>query len=265
MPYSVNNIAQINGDKGPYDNKSTDPSIKYGRNAVANYKEYLTPPMPVSDEAKRNLQQLNKDVVELSQGIKQTSNPVERKKKLAELVKKQNQYFKIVGESLIRSDEYYSKHPVRFQLKYIPGQKVDKKNLDKKALLAASYEDLGAESVSVAEMDERLKKSDPKIASKVSYAAFDLNGDGKIDAGENAAAILIEDMSSKYSTQEVLDSGRLNLNADNIQGTITNDGVKNLTTFLKKDKVEENKEIIKQVYGAFGLDQAEKEFLKDEK
>ena len=35
--FEVNNgITNINGKQGKYDNKVTDPSVKYGRNAVEN-------------------------------------------------------------------------------------------------------------------------------------------------------------------------------------------------------------------------------------
>ena len=264
MPYSINNTAQINGESGPYDNKVKDPSVKYGRNASANYKEYLAPPAPMSEEAKKSLKQIDKDVLDLSKDIKQTTDPVERKKKLVELIALQNKYLQQVGETLNKVGEYYAKHPIQFKLKYIPGQKVDKKTLDKKALLAASYEDLGAESVPVYDLDDRLKKSNPALGANISYQAFDLNHDGKIDIGENAAAILIEDMASKESTSTVLSSGKLNLNGDNVDGTITEEGAKNLTAFLKKDKVEENKAIISQVYDSFGIEEAKKDFLKDE-
>ena len=47
--FEVNNgIANINGKQGKYDNKVTDPSVKYGRNAVENYYTYLEKPI-VSD------------------------------------------------------------------------------------------------------------------------------------------------------------------------------------------------------------------------
>lgn len=39
--FSYFNIAKINGDSGPYDNKIQNSSVRYGRNAAANYKKYL--------------------------------------------------------------------------------------------------------------------------------------------------------------------------------------------------------------------------------
>ena len=40
--FEVNNgIVKIDGSKGKYDGKVTDPSVRYGRNAVENYYTYL--------------------------------------------------------------------------------------------------------------------------------------------------------------------------------------------------------------------------------
>ena len=42
MVYSIqNNVAYINGNKGIYDGKINDNSVRYGRNAAANNFEYL--------------------------------------------------------------------------------------------------------------------------------------------------------------------------------------------------------------------------------
>ena len=42
MVYSVsNNIATITGQNGIYDKKVTSPDVKYGRNAAANYNQYI--------------------------------------------------------------------------------------------------------------------------------------------------------------------------------------------------------------------------------
>ena len=39
------NVAKIDGSKGKYDNKVTNPSVRYGRNAVENYYTYLEQPL----------------------------------------------------------------------------------------------------------------------------------------------------------------------------------------------------------------------------
>ena len=42
----VNGVAKIDGSKGIYDGDNiTNPSVKYGRNAVANYYSYLEKPI----------------------------------------------------------------------------------------------------------------------------------------------------------------------------------------------------------------------------
>ncbi|MBD9223239.1 hypothetical protein EGQ24_04985, partial [bacterium] len=44
--FEVNNgIVKIDGSKGKYDGKVTDPSVRYGRNAVENYYTYLEKPI----------------------------------------------------------------------------------------------------------------------------------------------------------------------------------------------------------------------------
>ena len=39
------NVAKIEGSQGKYDNKVTNPSVRYGRNAVENYYTYLEQPI----------------------------------------------------------------------------------------------------------------------------------------------------------------------------------------------------------------------------
>ena len=49
--FEVNNgVAKINGTKGKYDNKVSDPSVKYGRNAVENYYTYVEQPLVDKEE-----------------------------------------------------------------------------------------------------------------------------------------------------------------------------------------------------------------------
>ena len=44
--YNVQNgVVKIDGKQGVYDNKVTDPSVRYGRNAVNNYISYLEAPL----------------------------------------------------------------------------------------------------------------------------------------------------------------------------------------------------------------------------
>ena len=40
-----NGVVQINGAQGKYDGKVSDPSTKYGRNAVENYYTYVEQPI----------------------------------------------------------------------------------------------------------------------------------------------------------------------------------------------------------------------------
>lgn len=211
MVYYVNNIVNktlVTGATGNYDNKTNDPNVKYGRNAVSNYKEYLS-------------------------DLSNPTNPLDTK-----------------------TDKYI---PVKYKLNYLPEDKVEFTTLNKQALLGASYEDLGAAEKSVSE----LNKMGEKFSDQVSYEAFDVNGDGKISVDENAVAILIKDMADNHPTDEVLTTGKLDINTKDLDGACTETGDTNLWSFLKKDKVAASKQLVTQIYQAFGLDKAKTEFLKD--
>ena len=44
--FEVNNgITKIDGSKGKYDSTVTNPSVKYGRNAVSNFINYMEQPI----------------------------------------------------------------------------------------------------------------------------------------------------------------------------------------------------------------------------
>lgn len=160
----VNNVAITNGDKGPYDNKISNPSVRYGRNAIANQFAYLLSDNKL-DFSNMNEKDLKDDTFE---------------KKMAK------------NESIVQNNT------PNFEYKYLPGS-VDYQSLDKMALLGAAYEEIGQETE--VPLDEVNKKLQNSFGNNISADALDLNGDNKIDISEYAASILLEDMAGKDPVQ----------------------------------------------------------------
>ncbi|MEI7475281.1 MAG: hypothetical protein WCK67_10950 [bacterium] len=246
MSYNnINNVSHINGQNGPYNGRIDNNSVKYGRNAISNYQEYTKKlGEPIDHNDLPNLESLQKDLLDLSskeispQSLDNFENWMNR----------QNE--KLINGPL-----------VAFKLKYLPEKNVIPHEINKEALLGASFEDLGKrESVPVSELTETLQNV---MGDSVSAKAFDINNDGKIDCGENATAILIKDMADKHSTEEVLETGNIHLQASDIDGTISQKGETNFWSFLKKDSIPKTKQLITQIYNAFQLDEAKNKFLAD--
>jgi len=244
MPYSVkNDTAYINGQSGAYDEKVKDKNVRYGRNAIANYLQYLQGfKLPEGIKTLSDLAKLSKDDF-----VK--SNTADERLKEIEI-------------NLNNLSEQSGKiPPIKFKLKYLPEDKVDTKNLNKSALLGAAYEDLGKkESVSIAEFDKDLPET---IKKKASAKAFDVNNDGQIDIAEDAAAILIKDMADKIPTKEILETGKIELQADKLDGTITQTGDTNLWALLSTRNVDNSKQLISEVHQKYQLAKAKDEFLNN--
>lgn len=160
----VNNVAIFNGDKGPYDNKINNASVKYGRNAIANHFAYLRSDNKF-DFSNMNEKDLKDDTFE---------------KKMAK------------NESIAQNNSS------NFECKYLPGN-VNYQSLDKMALIGAAFEEMGQRTeVSLDEANKQLQNS---FGNNFSANALDLNGDKKIDTAEYAASILLEDMAGKNPVQ----------------------------------------------------------------
>ncbi len=169
--FEVNNgMVNINGAKGKYDGKVTDPSERYGRNAVENYYTYAEHPI-VTD---------NMNVPPIL-GVNENINNVDAK--LNKFLKANDEYLKALP-------------PLEFEYRYMP--QMPKGQVNKKAVLGAAYEEMGKiNELSVEEMDYRFAPDD-----SFSSRALDINKDGKIDNGEYAASILAADMLSKSDTPD---------------------------------------------------------------
>lgn len=148
----------------------------------------------------------------------------------------------------------------KFNMKYMPEEKPSSENLNKMALLGASFADLGNKmSMSVETLTKKAKQA---FGDKASAAAFDLNNDGQIDVAENATSILLKDMADKQNPDNSK-SGIIILKGTDIDGSFTNEGEKNFSAFLNSDRAAENKKIITQLYQTFKLDEAKNIFSAD--
>ncbi len=164
--FEVNNgVAKIDGSKGKYDGKVSNPSVKYGRNAVENYYTYLEKPL-IADT-------MNTAPI-LDFGLSPDAA---------------NKNADKIDKFLKENDEYLSAlPPLEYEYRYMPQGKVDTQ-----AVLGAAFEEMGQnKDLSVQELDSRFAPDD-NFTSK----ALDINNDGKVDIAEYGSSILAADMLSK--------------------------------------------------------------------
>ncbi len=138
-------------------------------------------------------------------------------------------------------------------MKYLPEEEVKPKNLNKLALMGASFESLGKKySVSVKKFNRQLQE---KLGNNFSVEAFDVDKNNKIDIAENAVSFLLKDMLKSDET----------LSRNNIDGTYTHTEDINSLMFLRKDMLKESSRVASQVYNDFELDEAAKDFKTENK
>ncbi len=183
--FEVNNgVAKIDGVKGKYkEEQVTNPSVRYGRNSVQNFYNYLEQPLANDNHAIPPI---------LDFGI--NDNAVQNN------IEKMEKYTK--------DNDIYLKSlpPLEYEYRYMPN--MHKSNeVDKDALLGAAYEELGRKK----EVDTIVL--DAKFAKNSNYSAdlMDLNKDGKIDIGEYGSSILTADMISNNGSI----NGTINRNGHN--------------------------------------------------
>ncbi len=213
--FEVNNgVVKINGAQGKYDGKVTDPSERYGRNAVENYYTYVEQPI-VTDK-------MNTAPI-LDLGINPNADEANADK-LNKFLKENDEYLKALP-------------PLEFEYRYMP--QMPKGQIDKKALLGAAYEEMdGVNEMSVEEMDDRFAP-DESFTSQ----ALDINKDGKIDNGEYATSILAADMLSKSDTP----------NPENIDGTINKNGFNAVLAYTQKSKAAAAAALYSKIYDTYNL------------
>ena len=169
--FEVNNgIAKINGANGKYDERVSDPSVRYGRNAVENYYTYLENPI-VEDKM------TPAPILDFGLNPNADNNNADKSNKF---LKENDEYLKALP-------------PLQYEYRYMPQGPVNTK-----ALLGAAYEEMGGKKeLSVEELDSKFAP-DASFTSK----ALDLNNDGKVDIAEYGSSILAADMLSKSDTPD---------------------------------------------------------------
>ena len=220
--YEVKNgIAKIDGTKGKYENKVSDPSIRYGRNAVDNYYTYLEQPV-ISDNM------ATAPILDFGLSPNATENNIN---KLNGFLKENDEYLKALP-------------PLEFEYRYMP--QGSKGQIDKKAVLGAAYEEMGnVKELSIKELDLRFAP-DKTFTS----AALDINKDGKIDIAEYGSSILAADMLSKSE----------NPNPANIDGTINKQGFNAVLAYTQKSNAAAAKKLYANIYNTYNLGDAKKDF-----
>ncbi len=220
--FEVNNgIAKIDGSKGKYDSTVTNPSVKYGRNAVSNFINYME--QPITND------KMNPAPI-LDFGMSPTA-PEENAEKINKFLKENDEYLK-------------SLPPLEFEYRYMPN--VQRGTIDKNALMGAAYEEMGKkQNVDVKEIEGMYGKD-----SALTTKPLDLNNDGKIDVGEYSSSILAADMLSKSPEP----------NMNNVDGTINNKGYDAVLEYTKKSNSEAASKLYSNIYNNFELGNAAKEF-----
>lgn len=220
--YEVNNgIARIDGSKGKYDNKVTNPSVKYGRNAVENYFTYLEKPI-VADSINPA------PILDLGMSPNAADNNAE---KLNKFLKENDEYLKALP-------------PLEFEYRYMP--QMQKGEIDKQAVLGAAYEELGqVKELSIKDLDNKFAPDETFTS-----AALDINKDGNVDIAEYSSSIIAADMLSKSSKPDM----------KNIDGTINRNGFNALLKYTQKSNAEAAAKLYSNIYNTYNLGEAKKDF-----
>lgn len=170
---------QINGANGKYDSKVSDPSVKYGRNAVENHISYMEAPL-VNDK------QTQAPILDFSPTSEASEKNIDS---LEKFVKENDEYIN-------------SLPPIDYKYRYM---QVSNGNIDKKAVLGAAYEEMGTTEISVKDFENNFLLTDEMTAEPM-----DINKDGKIDLAEYGTNILATDVLSKGTTDPIAVDGTIN-------------------------------------------------------
>jgi len=223
--FEVNNgVAKIDGASGKYNETNvTNPSVRYGRNAVSNYYSYLEQPLLTDNMATPPI---------LDFGV----NPETADKnaeKMEKYVKENNDYLNALP-------------PLEFEYRYMPN--IHKKgDIDREAVLGAAYEELGQrKEVSVKDIEKAFGMDDNFTAEPM-----DINKDGNIDIGEYASTIIAADMLSK--NKDATDK-------NNIDGTINSQGFNTIMEYTKKSNADAASKTYGYIYENYNLGEAANKF-----
>ena len=172
---------EVNGSSGRYDNKINDESLKYGRNAVDNHIKHMQAPITNENFAVPPVFNFSPN----AQASEENLNALEK---------------------FVDANDAYlnSLPPLEYEYRYIPN--FTQGNLDKKAVLAAAYEEMGGvKELSVKEFEDKYLIDDSQTAEPM-----DINKDGKIDVAEYGANIVATDVLSKGVTDPMKANGVIN-------------------------------------------------------
>lgn len=204
---------QINGQNGTYDNKIKDESTRYGRNAINNNFNNLKTPItndnnaipPVFDfSIAQNAQEKNLEALE-------------------KYVSDNDTYLK-------------SLPPLEYEYRYMPN--IVNGQIDKKALLGASLEEMGGiKEIPVKDFEENFL-----LSKELTCEPLDINKDAKIDNTEYATSILATDMLSKGASD-----------ISKIDGTINNKGLNAILEYSKISNAEAARNLYKSLYNHYDL------------
>ncbi len=202
---------QINGNKGFYDKKNIDPSIKYGRNAVDNNHTYLLQPF-------LNDNNLVAPILDFSISENATDKNIQKLEQFANA-----------------NDEYLaSLPPLEYEYRYMPIS--NNGQVDKKALLGAAYEQMGAKELPVEEFEFRY------LDKNMTAKPLDINKDGKIDIAEYSTNILATDLLSKDTTDTT-----------KIDGTINTKGLNAILAYTQKANAAAATKLYSNLYNQYDL------------
>lgn len=242
--YTVNNsTALIDGSQGKYDGHVNNNSVRYGRNAINNYYDYIL---------KYKMEPITCDTFECAETPELKNHRIVDFEAYQRYIDALNKNIKAVEKYLKKlvkqSDEM---PPINFELQYMPESAPGE--VDRKALIGASYEEMNQRlSMSISEMNKKLNSSGSEY--EITAEAMDLNKDNYIDVGEYATSILLSDMLSTDSKE---------LNLKNINGKITNEGENKVLAYgLLKNKDIAYKTYL-SLYMAYDLGRAVKDFKSD--
>lgn len=224
MYTKLNNIGIITGESGRYNSSVLNPNVRYGKNAICDFKEnYLenyrqpTVHFPELDDLKSLSEDgFNKKMDEFDSAIAKMEENEKRRS------------------------------PLNFKLQYSPNSKVSKG-----ALLGAAYEEMGQKtSIKTQDLTQALQDTadaltDGEEPVEMSAESLDLNNDGEIDLGEYASSILVSD---KLSTGK-------------IDGIINKDGLNESLAYGIAQNYDIAYSQYRAMYESFGLKDAARKFV----
>ena len=164
------NKIYIDGSTGKYDKTISNSSIRYGRNAIDNFKNYIN---------------------NLGGNIK-TDFEIPKASSFIEM--SEDEFTKTLSDLESLSENFDMNFtPTNFELRY---SETTNGQIDKMSLMGAAYEEMDQRTeIPVQEIDKSLKET---FGNEVGASALDLNKDEKIDIAEYATSILLNDSLSDY-------------------------------------------------------------------